>query len=148
MSSNDNGVSSGNKSNNDKVILTSKQKKILDEKATEAPFTGKLNNNFEDGHYECVRCGNILFDSSQKFASSCGWPAFSSVKDGALKETEDRSFLMIRTEVSCSKCGGHFGHVFNDGPPPTGLRYCINSEVLRFVPGNNDGSNTSESQDG
>jgi peptide-methionine (R)-S-oxide reductase len=112
-------------------ILNPEQYRVLREKGTEPPFTGAYYLNHETGNYHCAACGNILFDSHTKFDSDCGWPSFSSVKDsGSIREVEDNSYGMRRIEVVCSKCGGHLGHVFNDGPQPTGLRYCINSVSL------------------
>ena len=116
-----------------KELLTSEQYRVLRKKGTERPYTGKYNTFEEDGVYKCGACGAVLFSSESKFDSHCGWPAFSAPKDNAaVTETADRSLGMTRTEITCSKCGGHLGHVFEDGPAPTGLRYCINSAALDF----------------
>jgi len=116
-----------------KEKLSEEQFRVLRLKGTESPFTGKYWNNSEKGMYYCAGCGTPLFDSSSKFNSECGWPSFSApLQDSKIKEETDRSFNMKRTEVLCQKCGGHLGHVFNDGPKPSGLRYCINSISLDF----------------
>ena len=105
----------------------------LREKGTERPFTGKYDKFFESGIYKCAGCGSELFVSDAKYNSGCGWPAFSApAEKDAVVESRDTTLGMIRTEITCSKCGGHLGHVFNDGPVPTGLRYCINSAALDF----------------
>ena len=113
--------------------LTDEQYFILREKGTERPFTGKYDKFYEPGLYKCAGCGSELFVSDDKYNSGCGWPAFSApAEESAVTESRDMSHGMIRTEITCSKCGGHLGHVFNDGPGPTGLRYCINSAALEF----------------
>ena len=116
-----------------KKELTPEQYYILRKKGTERPFTGKYNNHKEEGTYACAACGNELFSSENKYDSGCGWPSYwtALAKDKIILQ-EDRSHGMIRTEVLCAKCGGHLGHVFDDGPEPTGLRYCINSVSLNF----------------
>lgn len=113
--------------------LSAEQYHILREKGTEPPFTGPYWNHKEDGVYVCAGCNTPLFDSRTKFDSGTGWPSFyEPVQPDPLKRKEDFSLGMSRTEVLCAVCGGHLGHVFPDGPKPTGLRYCINSHALRF----------------
>ncbi|NLX48186.1 MAG: peptide-methionine (R)-S-oxide reductase MsrB [Euryarchaeota archaeon] len=107
--------------------------RVLREKGTEAPFTGKYNGCKDPGTYVCAGCGKELFLSDDKFDSGSGWPSFSR-SAGELEERSDRSHGMLRTEVLCPDCGGHLGHVFEDGPKPTGLRYCINSASLSLRP--------------
>jgi peptide-methionine (R)-S-oxide reductase len=114
--------------------LTPKQYHVLREKGTERPFAGALTENHETGNYHCTGCDALLFLSSAKFDSGCGWPSFMlPVHSTAVHEHEDLSFGMRRVEVTCARCGGHLGHIFPDGPRPTGLRYCINSASLTFT---------------
>ena len=113
--------------------LSPEQYSVLREKGTEAPFSGEYDHTFEDGTYRCAGCGAELFESGAKYDSGCGWPAFSApAGEQAVDEETDTTYGMLRTEVLCSKCGGHLGHVFPDGPHPTGLRYCINSAALKL----------------
>lgn len=102
--------------------------------ATERPFTGKYNRVWADGSYHCICCGQQLFESDTKFDAGCGWPSFSEAIAGAITEKMDHSHGMTRVETVCSQCGAHLGHVFEDGPAPTGLRYCMNSAALDFQP--------------
>ncbi|KYC52490.1 MAG: Peptide methionine sulfoxide reductase MsrB [Candidatus Methanofastidiosum methylothiophilum] len=116
-----------------KKKLTPEEYHILREKGTERPFSGKYVDNKKKGKYVCAACGNELFDSDDKFDSGTGWPSFTKTSDkGSVEENEDLAYGMVRTEVLCSKCGGHLGHVFDDGPKPTGKRYCMNSASLKF----------------
>ena len=115
--------------------LTPEQYRVLRQKGTEHAFSGKYWNEKSDGLYKCAGCGEPLFASAAKFDSGCGWPSYTQpLDDSKIEEHVDRSHGMSRTEVTCKKCGGHLGHVFDDGPAPTGLRYCINSVSIDLEP--------------
>ncbi|MBU2582552.1 MAG: peptide-methionine (R)-S-oxide reductase MsrB [Alphaproteobacteria bacterium] len=115
-------------------LLTPQQFYVLREHGTERAHTSPLDKNYSAGVYKCAGCGQELFVSDTKFDSRTGWPSFHTPIDGKVGTSTDRAFFMVRTEVHCSRCGGHLGHVFNDGPKPTGLRYCINGVSLDFEP--------------
>jgi peptide-methionine (R)-S-oxide reductase len=114
--------------------LTPEQFRVLREHGTERAGTSALNAEKRAGTFLCAGCGHPLFDSETKFESGTGWPSFWAPKEGAVGTTTDRSFFMVRTEVHCSRCGGHLGHVFPDGPPPTGQRFCMNGVSMKFEP--------------
>lgn len=119
-----------------KKELTDEQYYVLRQQGTEAPFSGKLLMNKEKGIYKCAACGNELFTDEMKFDSHCGWPSFDAeLGDGSrIKKIKDYSFGMVRTEIVCARCGGHLGHIFDDGPTKTGQRYCVNSLSIDFTP--------------
>ena len=123
-----------------KKTLTAEQYDILRKKGTEYPGTGKYNKHFEKGFYTCAGCGQELFSSDQKFDSHCGWPSFDGEIGGGnrVKKVPDYSHGMVRTEIVCARCGGHLGHIFDDGPTATGMRYCVNSLSLGFKPASGD----------
>jgi len=114
--------------------LTSEQYRVLRQHGTERPGTSPLNDEKRDGTFSCAACGQPLFVAETKYESCSGWPSFFAALPDAIGTTEDRSHMMVRTEVHCSRCGGHLGHVFPDGPRPTGLRFCMNGVALRFNP--------------
>lgn len=118
-----------------KKILTKEQYYVLREHGTERAFTSPLDKIYDAGKYHCAGCNTLLFNSDTKFNSGTGWPSFFKPVDNSVGTTTDRSFFMTRTEVHCATCGGHLGHVFPDGPKPTGLRYCMNGVSLKFEPG-------------
>lgn len=116
-------------------ILTPEQYRVLREHGTERAGSSPLDQEERAGTYHCAGCDQALFSSKTKYHSGTGWPSFYAPIEGAIGTSEDRSYwVMVRTEVHCSRCGGHLGHVFDDGPPPTGLRYCMNGVALKFVP--------------
>ncbi len=115
-------------------ILTPEQYAVLREEGTERAFTSPLNKEKRKGTFVCAGCDLALFESETKFESGTGWPSFYAPIEGAVEQSQDWSFGMLRDEVHCRRCGGHLGHVFNDGPKPTGLRYCMNGVAMKFVP--------------
>ena len=116
-----------------KKELTEEEYRVLRKKGTERAFSGEYNLHFEDGLYKCQACGNPLFKSDSKFESGCGWPSFDDqISEDAIVTERDTSHGMIRTEILCGNCGSHLGHVFDDGPTSTGLRYCVNSVSINF----------------
>ncbi|WP_109300845.1 peptide-methionine (R)-S-oxide reductase MsrB [Aquimarina sp. AU474] len=115
-----------------KAQLSEEEYKVLREKGTERAFMGEYNMHFDDGTYTCMACKNPLFNSSSKFDSGCGWPSFDESIEGSVEYIKDTSHGMIRTEILCTNCGSHLGHIFNDGPTQTGQRYCVNSVSINF----------------
>ena len=118
-----------------RLILTPQQYAVLRQHGTERAGTSPLDAEKRGGVFVCAGCGNPIFVSDTKFESGTGWPSFYAPLEGAVETSEDRKFFMVRTEVHCSRCGGHLGHVFTDGPEPTGLRYCMNGVAMNFKPG-------------
>ncbi|MFD2518992.1 peptide-methionine (R)-S-oxide reductase MsrB [Salinimicrobium flavum] len=112
--------------------LSEEQYRVLRQKGTEAPHSGKYNMHFQEGAYHCAACNAKLFESYQKFESNCGWPSFDDAIEGTVEFVQDKSHGMIRTEILCANCGSHLGHVFDDGPTETGQRYCVNSSSIEF----------------
>lgn len=118
-----------------KERLTSDEYRILRKKGTEIPWANEYNSYYEEGVYVCRACGNPLFHSDTKYNSKSGWPSYwKPIKEDAVAELEDNSMFMTRTEIICNRCDSHIGHVFDDGPEPTGLRYCMNSKAMKFIP--------------
>ncbi|TVZ27977.1 peptide-methionine (R)-S-oxide reductase [Gillisia sp. Hel_I_86] len=115
-----------------KQELSEEQYRVLRQKGTETPNSGKYNLHFEHGEYQCAACKTKLFESNHKFESGCGWPSFDDAIEGTIEYVQDKTFGMLRTEVLCANCGSHLGHVFNDGPTPTGQRFCVNSASIDF----------------
>lgn len=118
-----------------KTTLDAEQFRVLRKKGTERPYSGKYDQHFEPGAYTCAGCGEVLFVSNEKFDAGCGWPSFSDAEEGKVNYEQDVGLGMMRTEITCANCGGHLGHVFDDGPTETGQRYCVNSVSLDFEPG-------------
>lgn len=112
--------------------LSPEQYHILRESGTERPFSGKFNTHYDDGVYKCAACEEPLYKSESKFDSGCGWPSFDDEIEGAIERVRDTTLGMVRTEIRCSNCGSHLGHVFDDGPTETGVRHCVNSLSLNF----------------
>jgi peptide-methionine (R)-S-oxide reductase len=127
--------------------LTKEQYTVLRKHGTERAFSSPLDKTYSPGEYHCAGCDNLLFKSDTKFNSGTGWPSFFKPVENAVGTTTDRSFFMTRTEVHCANCGGHLGHVFPDGPKPTGLRYCMNGVALKFEPSSDPAAAAGQSED-
>lgn len=135
VSTNQNSIKMDSTDSYWKQKLNKEQYFVLREKGTERPFSGEFVMHKEKGIYKCAACGTELFTDEMKFDSHCGWPSFDKeIAGGKIKQTTDKSHGMIRTEITCAKCGGHLGHIFDDGPTETGKRYCVNSLSLSFEP--------------
>lgn len=116
-----------------KKELSEEQFRVLRQKGTEAPHSGKYNLHFDAGEYQCAACKAKLFESNNKFESNCGWPSFDDAIEGTIEYVQDRTYGMLRTEILCANCGSHLGHIFDDGPTPTGQRFCVNSASIDFT---------------
>ena len=129
-----------------KSSLSPEQYNVLRQKGTEQPYTGIFDKHTEAGKYTCAGCGEVLFTSEEKFDAGCGWPSFSDSEEGKVATDRDVTLGMARTEILCANCGGHLGHVFNDGPTATGQRYCVNSLSLDFTPEGESKENEKEEE--